>query len=185
VRHHWLPGLALLALLGCNEGTSPPSAAPTSMTTAAEPVTTTTVDEVAHPFAGPMASDLEGRLLDGGTFVVSTSFEGLCVLLGDVDLGCDSAGPVVGANAPHERPRFAIPHDAASTSDTVLAYAWLPEGAVDVVGIDRRGRELAADAVVNESVWALPLERGGRKPVRFDFYDESGEAVSSALAGPC
>ena len=41
--------------------------------------------------------DLRGSLLTGETFVITTSLNGLCLVIGDVDYDCDSAGPVVGA----------------------------------------------------------------------------------------
>lgn len=133
-------------------------------------------DDVQSPFATPPAPDLNGRLLTGEPFVVSTSVDGLCVVLDEVDLGCDAGGPVVGVNAPLEQPRIALPSDAAYFGDGVLAYAYLPEGAVDVVGLNRQGRPVAEGAFTNDRLWGLPLERG-HVPFSYVFLDRQGREV--------
>jgi hypothetical protein len=173
----------VLLVAACT-GDDEPSASPetvvtTPTTTTTTPVTTTTVDPEEHPWAVPDAPPLRGTLLTGEPFTITTSLDGLCLVIGPDDYGCDSAGPVVGAEEPLAQPRFALAvdlGDLAESDGSVLAHAFLAEGAVDVVGMARDGRVLVRGAVVNESLWALPLEPGRTPPV-IVYLGADGEVV--------
>lgn len=170
----------LLALFGCSDAA--PSASPASRVSAATtpPPSSTTIDMAEHPFATPPAPDLRGRLLSGESVVISTSLDGLCLVIGDDDYGCDSSGPVGAPGAPLEQPRIALAQDIgpmmAESEAGVLAYAYLPENAVAVVGLDRQGRRIADRAFTNERLWGLPIEPG-QTPFTFAFLDGQGQEI--------
>ena len=85
----------------------------------------------------------------------------LCVTLGDTDLGCDDAGPVIGADRDQTTARF-----SAEVQGSLLAYGYLPENATGVVAVFNDGRRVADDIVSKGAprVWALPLPLGVQIP---------------------
>jgi hypothetical protein len=98
--------------------------------------------------------------MDGRLFVVRHDpVHRLCVTLGDTDLGCDDAGPVIGADQDQTTARV-----TAEVQGSLLAYGYLPENATAVVGVFNDGRRVDDDAVSNGAprVWALPLPLGVR-----------------------
>jgi hypothetical protein len=107
---------------------------------------------------GNEGSAVAGRLTDGRLFVVRHDpVHRLCVRLGDTDLGCDDAGPVIGADRDQTTARF-----TAEVQGFLLAYGYLPENATAVVAVFNDGRRVDDDVVSEGAprVWALPLPPG-------------------------
>ena len=96
--------------------------------------------------------------MDGRPFFVRHDpVHRLCVTLGDTDLGCDDAGPVVGANQDQTMARI-----TAEPQGSLLAYGYLPENATAVVAVFNDGQRADNDVLSNSAprLWALPLPVG-------------------------
>jgi len=77
----------------------------------------------------------------------------LCVTRGDTDLGCDDAGPVIGADQDQTTARY-----SAEVQGSLLAYGYLPENTTAVVAVFNDGRRVDDDVVSDGAplMWALP-----------------------------
>lgn len=107
------------------------------------------------PTAVPVVA---GELADGRAFVLrSDTDHGLCLEIDRVNLGCDDVGPVIPVDADPTTARIAI--DPSAPFGEVLAYGFLPHGAVDVVAdLDTGQRVTGAD--ISGGMWALALPEG-------------------------
>ena len=100
--------------------------------------------------------------MDGRPFVVRHDpVHRLCVTLGDTALGCDDAGPVIGADQDQTTARY-----SAEVQGSLLACGYLPENATAVVAVFNDGRRVDDDVVSDGAprVCALPLPVGVEVP---------------------
>ena len=148
--------LAILAVVlsacsGGSDATSPSSSTSSPSTTSQQGAAVIFGNAQSFPNA------VGGRLMDGRPFLVRHDpVHHLCVTLGDTDLGCDDAGPVIGPNQDPTTARF-----TAEVQGSLLAYGYLPENATAAVAVFNDGRRLDNDIVSKNAprVWALPLPR--------------------------
>jgi hypothetical protein len=144
-----------------------------------EPTTTT-----VPPPPGTMVTpaSIGGTLLDGRPFEVRNDPpHGLCVRLGDVELGCDDEGPVIAPDADPATPRTAIEDEGQFDlrQAGVLRYGFLPAGATRVVLRWFDGRETSAGLVVHpaQRIWAIPIRPGDNPEDDVSYRTDDGREV--------
>jgi heat shock protein HslJ len=130
-----------------------------------------------------------GVLLDGRTWAVTDSAEhGLCVVLGDNDLGCDDAGPVIPPGADPATPRTAADESGSAFPEEdagALLYGHLPPGATMVVVTYDDGSEEGNQRFVVQGepdLWALPIELGNT-PAFVVYIEGNGTEVARFPVG--
>jgi hypothetical protein len=104
---------------------------------------------------------ISGTLLDGQPWTVRhDTVHGLCVKLGEADLGCDDEGPVIGPGADPATPRLALAPSARSFDSGSLVYGFLPAGATRVELVHDDGRSITTGVVIetDERFWAAPVD---------------------------
>lgn len=100
---------------------------------------------------------IRGELLDGRPFTVRHDApHGLCLVINEVDFGCDDVGPVITPEDDPSTPRWAI--DNEPPHEKVVAYGYLPPDAVEVVGTLPNGEQVTGTVIGGiPTMWALPL----------------------------
>jgi hypothetical protein len=117
---------------------------------------------IPSPVTGVASTSITGHLANGLTFVVRDDFEhGLCVRLGDVDLGCDDAGPVVPRDADPATARRAVHFFSGNDDGFWLYYGYLPASASAVMFVLPGDVRWDSGLVIEPTrrYWALPVPR--------------------------
>jgi len=131
---------------------------------------------------------IAGEMPDGRAWTVTDSPEhGLCVTLGEVDVGCDGVGPAIAAGADPATPRGATgtvgPHPGEEAAE--LLYAHLPAGATAVAPEFDDGRPADLAGVVVDAdvgLWGLPVTPGD-VPDLVRYRDDRGRQISVLRVG--
>ena len=122
-----------------------------------------------------------GTLDDGRPFSVRRHPQrGLCVTLGDIDIGCDDVGPVTSGD-PQATPRWAfvsVDGDLSENNAAELCYGSLPVGATGAMVVHDDGRRSQAGLVIDgtSSIWAMPVTPGDN-PDHVVFLDAQGREL--------
>lgn len=101
--------------------------------------------------------------------------DGVCVTIGDSDLGCTDVGPGRSAGA-----GLAIPRTVAEISGegASLAFGFLPGGATRVELRHDDGRLAEGGATIgNRSLWAAPIAPGDH-PDTVVYLDDTGTEIA-------
>jgi hypothetical protein len=104
----------------------------------------------------------DGRLSDGRNFQVRDDLDrGLCVIIDNLDFGCDEGGVVSGLTH-RTAVRFAIDPASPNGDRALLAYGYLPPGvhSVEVSGPGVGGVAGFINGDGSAEVWAVPLTDG-------------------------
>lgn len=128
-----------------------------------------------------VGSDLTGTLADGRPYAVRVSrTDGLCLVIGDVDFGCDTA------STPRDQQPgrwwTAVENNGFPTPQSgVLLYGVLPAEATAVEFVYDSGRTTrsAANVDVHSRVWAAPISPGDN-PATLIYRRADGSEVSRA-----
>jgi hypothetical protein len=104
----------------------------------------------------------DGRLSDGRNFQVRDDLDrGLCVVIDNLDFGCDEGGVVSGLTH-RTAVRFAIDPASPNGKRALLAYGYFPPGvhSVEVSGSGVGGVAGFINGDGSAEVWAVPLTDG-------------------------
>lgn len=167
-----------LDVVGAPTTTVPSSSVPESSSTSG--LSTTSSSAQAPP---PSNTPLQGTLPSGEVWQVDLDeTRGLCVVIGEIDLGCEDVGPGVPAGSDPATPRTAaaaagpFPEDEAGQ----LAFGFLPAGATNVSLRHSDGRTDEATVVVSAElrVWASPITPGDNPDVAV-YLDADGRELAT------
>ncbi|MCU1351314.1 MAG: hypothetical protein JWM05_523 [Acidimicrobiales bacterium] len=130
-----------------------------------------------HPAQEPVGATngrVRGLLPDGTAFVVKDSgTAGLCLTIGITNLGCDTTGPTIPANAPRTVARW------GREGQHWVAYGFLPPLATGVVVVTPRGARTSSGAVFGKGQ-KHPTPKGDQidvlGPSQRDFWAIPGPA---------
>jgi len=138
------------------------------------------------PIGGPV---IQGWLLDGRFWSVQDTDEhGLCVKLGNTDLGCDDIGPVIAPDKDPATPRSAADQTGYAFSESeaaTLLDAYLPPKAVSVRILDAAGHPAITGHIVvdvEHHIWAAPIQPG-KNPAVVAYFDAEGHEVARFRVG--
>jgi hypothetical protein len=122
---------------------------------------------------------LPGQLADGRVWTVwDDPAEGLCVIVGEQDLGCDTEGPVLSPGADPATPR----HAHVGASRPVLWYAYLPPGSIGawVRGGGQADRQVSVDE--SARFWGAVVPPAG-DDFTVVYYDGGGNEIATFPLG--
>jgi hypothetical protein len=128
------------------------------------------------PTSAASRTVISGTLRDGLPWLVrNDAVHGLCVKLGEADLGCDDEGPVIGPGADPATPRLALAPSARSFESGSLVYGFLPAGATRVELVYDDGPSIPTGLVIepDERFWAAPVDPDDN-PDGVSYRDDGG-----------
>jgi hypothetical protein len=140
-------------------GAEPSTTAPAS-TTSTQPSSTASTQPTRTVAAPARSTAIAGRLANGLPFVLREDVEhGLCVRLGDVDLGCDDVGPVLPRGADQSTARVAVHFFSGNEDGFWLYYGYLPPSASAVMFVLPGDGRWDSGLVIEPTrrYWALPV----------------------------